>query len=151
MMDGGDDVVDHRRSCCIYRERSSSRCDGSCPNARDIHPELVWYNTPCLWGWVECQGSFPLRLYHLSQAYLIPLIHTTELTSSSDPWDQSPSPIPKPNPHLGLLSRHWLDPTQAIVRFGFSMLISGHAHSRCLGVHIPVPSTVGAPQLDLWG
>jgi len=46
MMDGGNYAIDHRRQCHIYRERSSSKCDVSCLNTRDIHPELVWYNTP---------------------------------------------------------------------------------------------------------
>jgi len=44
VVDGSDDAVDHRRPCHIYKERSSSECNGSCLNAGDIHPEL-WYNT----------------------------------------------------------------------------------------------------------
>jgi len=45
MNDGSDDAIDNRRPCHIYRVMSPSKCEGSCPNARDIHPELVWYNT----------------------------------------------------------------------------------------------------------
>jgi len=48
MMDGGDDAVDHRRSCHIYRKMLSSECNGSGLNVGDIHPELWWYNTATL-------------------------------------------------------------------------------------------------------
>jgi len=78
------------------------------------------------------------RLYHLSQAYILRLIHATELTSLSDPETES-----KPDPHVGLLL------TRAIVGFGVSMATSGCAHPRHLGVYIPIPSTVGTPQLQL--
>jgi len=38
--DGGKDVLDHRRPCCIYRVMSSSECEGSCLNVRATHAEL---------------------------------------------------------------------------------------------------------------
>ena len=78
-------------------------------------------------GFISSKDVFPEpRLYGLSQGHIIQAkvistelslhyrpICTTKLTSLSDPESD-----PKPNPHLGLLSRHQSDPARAIVRFG---------------------------------
>ena len=40
-----DYTMGHRSPCCIYCVTSSSKCEGSCPGAWHIHPEVWWYNT----------------------------------------------------------------------------------------------------------
>jgi len=43
--DESEDVIYCGELCHIYWMMSSSKCEGSIPNARDTHPELGWYNT----------------------------------------------------------------------------------------------------------
>jgi len=67
---GSDDAIDYRRYFHIYRKRSPSECDVSCPNVRDIHPG--WSGTIHLgqatmgigrgWGLVPKDGGSPSQI-----------------------------------------------------------------------------------------
>jgi len=77
-------------------------------------------------NWVICQLNHALAASNLPTQLSLP--HCT---------------IPKPDPHLYLLL------TGAMVGFRVSMSTSGCTLAKHLGVYIPIPSSVGAPQLDL--
>ena len=70
------DVSYLRSPCHIYWVMSSSKCEGSCPGAWHIHPEVRWYNTPG-WSVIQLQeftgvmGRNRIVEWHISQDYQV--------------------------------------------------------------------------------